>query len=68
MELQVSLVPQINPIFSKMALVSSNPHIFASLVGTLLKIKMTVCKMICFFYFYFICTADKISFLQLSSL
>ena len=35
MELQVSLVPQINPIFSKMALVSSNPHIFASLLHTL---------------------------------
>ena len=48
MELQVSLVPQINPIFSKMALVSSNPYIFASLVGTLQKTFMADCKMFWF--------------------
>ena len=66
MEFQVYLVPQINPFFSKMALVSSNPYIFASLVGTLQKNFMADCKMFCFFNFYFICTADKISFLQLS--
>ena len=68
MELQASLDPQINPFFSKMALVSSNPHIFASLLDTKQKIEMADCKMFCFFNFFFICTADKISFLQLSLL
>ena len=48
MELQACLVPQMNPIFSKMALVSSNPHIFASLLDTLQNIEMTLCKMFCF--------------------
>ena len=51
-----------------MAVVSSNLHISISSVGTLQKTEMAICEMFCFFNFYFICTADKISFLQLSLL
>ena len=60
MELQASLVPQTNPFFSKMALVSSNPHIFASLLGLCLRRILKKMKKI-----YII---DKLDLLQLDKL
>ena len=68
MEFQETFDPQIllcGKCFSNLLLILAG---IALRLDTMEKTKMANCEMFCFFNFYFICTADKISFLQLSLL